>query len=461
MAAFAVTALWLAVYPDIDHRTIIGRRRHRRVDLPSRQPCDGSARPRSGRALEPILRCRHLGSLLRDRRSSPPTQGKHRPDHRLFGVACNLHGGVAVALPGSRRDLTHLFGGRATRVGLLLARQTRILVGLRHIYINQIIDLARTYLDRMVLPLMAGFHLAGIYNVFALAASVAVMVPNALCGQVDLPRLVETAREDRAAYLPTVTAGIVRAAGIAGLMIAPLFLMKPAVDTILTLSLDPGLYYVLCGGSMVSAMLAAVADYYWYAIYAARAERGLSRYAIPTIVLSVVLLVGGIATFGSSAPFSPSLPSTLSWSLFTRAGAGTPSRKSQGRPRAVQGAGGPDAFARGQRVLTCNRRPIYRGSRARLGCFRLSTPKPPSRMRPSPCFRPCPVRAPDRRRRQQVPVAEALARDPRYATLRRQDPYPAQGAERRPDPGAQRWADMDPGARLSITSSAWTATTSQ
>jgi len=297
-ASFAISVLWLAVYPDIDQRmsvivagivaltflrgnlgmVLIGRGAVIRSNLTFALATSG-----------PFFAI--VAALILPRGSVDLTIVC-----LAWLVTCII--GIAIALPGSWRDLVDLSNSRFGRLPLLLVRQVRIIVGLRHLYINQIIDLARTYIDRMVLPLMAGFYLAGIYNVFALATSVAVMVPNALCGQVDLSRLVETARADQTAYRRIVAAGIVRAAVIAALMTAPLFLMKPAVDAILKLDLDPALYYVLCAGSMLSAMLAAVADYFWYAIYAARAERGLSRYAIPAILLSVSLLVGGIATFG-------------------------------------------------------------------------------------------------------------------------------------------------------------------
>jgi O-antigen/teichoic acid export membrane protein len=296
--AFAVTALWLAVYPDIDRRMIaivagivaltylrgnlamvlLGRGAVIRSNITFAVATSG-----------PFFAI--LAALVLPRGAVDLTTVC-----LAWLLTCII--GAAVALPGSWHDLRDLIGGRAVRTRLLLSRQARIIVGLRHIYVNQIADLTRTYLDRLVLPLVAGFHIAGIYNVFALATSVAVMVPNALCGQVDLPRLVQTARDDKAVYRRIVTAGIIRAAVVAALMIAPLFLMKPAVDTILGLALDPGLFYALCAGAMLSAMLAAVADYLWYAIYAARAERGLSRYIIPTILLSVVLIVGGSGAFG-------------------------------------------------------------------------------------------------------------------------------------------------------------------
>lgn len=297
-AALAVTALWLAVYPDIDRRTIVVV-----AGIVALTHLRGS--------LAMVLLGR--GAVVRSNLTfAISTSG---PFFAIVAALVLPRGavdltivclawlvtclfGVALALPGSWHDLVDLSRARLGRWGLLFKRQARIVVGLRHIYVNQIIDLARTYLDRMVLPLMAGFYLAGIYNVFALATSVAVMVPNALCGQVDLPRLVETARGDQTAYRRILAAGTIRAAAIAALMIAPLFLMKPVIDAILRLNLDPGLYYALCAGSTLGAMLASVADYLWYAIYAARAERGLSRYALPTIVLSVILLVGGIAAFG-------------------------------------------------------------------------------------------------------------------------------------------------------------------
>jgi hypothetical protein len=81
-------------------------------------------------------------------------------------------------------------------------------------------------------------------------------------------------------------------------MIAPLLFLRPVLNVLLKLDLNPALYYVLCTSCTMAAMLAAVADYLWYAIYAARAERGLSRYAIPTIVLSLILVVSGAGMFG-------------------------------------------------------------------------------------------------------------------------------------------------------------------
>jgi O-antigen/teichoic acid export membrane protein len=296
--AFALSILWLAVYPDIDHHLIAIM---------------------AGVVALTFLRG-NLGMILLGRGAvvrsnlafAMATSG---PFFAIIGVLVLPKGavditliclawlvtsivGVAINLPGSSKDLNDLFRGRWVRVRLLLIRQARIIIGLRHIYINQIIDLARTYLDRMVLPLLVGFHLAGIYNVFALATSVAVMVPNALCGQVDLPRLVQTARDDKERYGPLVIAGVVRAAIIAALIIAPLFFLKPAVDTILKIELDASLYYVLCSGCMLSAMLASIAEYLWHATYAARAEHRLSRYVIPTIILSVGLIAGGSAAFG-------------------------------------------------------------------------------------------------------------------------------------------------------------------
>ena len=298
VGAFAISALWLAIYPDMDYRTILivagvvaltSLRGNLAMVLLGRGAVVRSNITFAVATSGPFFAI--LAALVLPRGTIDLTTVC-----LAWLVTCVI--GVALALPGSWHDLHDLARGRAVRARLMLSRQIRIIVGLRHIYINQIVDLARTYLDRLILPLMLGFHLAGIYNVFALATSVATMVPNALCGQVDLSRLVAAARDDKAAYRHILTGGIVRAALIAALMIAPLFFMKPAVDAVLKLELDPRLYYVLCAGAMLNAMFAAVADYFWYAIYAARAERRLAPYIIPTIVLSVVLIVGGSAAFG-------------------------------------------------------------------------------------------------------------------------------------------------------------------
>lgn len=296
--AFAVTVLWLAVYPDIDHRmalivagvvaltflrgnlamVLLGRGAVVRSNLSFAVATSG---PFFAIAAALVL-----------------PRGTIDLATVCFAWLVTCVMGLAITVPGSWQDMRDLVNGRSVRARLLLSRQARIIVGLRHIYINQIVDLARTYLDRLVLPLMLGFHLAGIYNVFALATSVATMVPNALCGQVDLSRLVAAARDDKAAYRRIVVSGIGRAAVIAALMIAPLFLMKPAVDAILKLELDSRVYYLLCAGATLNAMLAAVADYFWYAIYAARTERRLAPYVIPTLLLPVLLIVGGSAAFG-------------------------------------------------------------------------------------------------------------------------------------------------------------------
>jgi O-antigen/teichoic acid export membrane protein len=298
LAAFAVSALWLHVYPDLDNRTIamvagitaltllrttlgmvlLGRGAVVRANLAFALATSG-----------PFFAV--VAALIL------PKGAVDLTTVCLLWLLTSL-AAVSISLPAFFRDLSDLRTGHMVRLPLLLVRQFRILIGLRHLHVNQIIDLTRTYLDRIILPLIAGFHLAGIYNVFALATSVAVMVPNSLCGHVDLPRLVMTARNDVAGFKRIVMGGVALAAGIAGLMIAPLFFMEHIVEAVLAVDLDSRLYRTLCVTSMLGAMFAAVAEYLWHATYAARAERQLSRYIVPTIVLSVIFIAGGTAGFG-------------------------------------------------------------------------------------------------------------------------------------------------------------------
>lgn len=187
----------------------------------------------------------------------------------------------------------------ATRWPALRRRYAAAVAASRNIYLNQIVDVARVYCDRLVVPLFAGFYLAGIYNFFALGANMAVMICNATFGQTDLPRLMKaTASRDWTAFDGIVATGLKRTFIFPIVIMAPLFALRPVAELVLKTPIEASLYYPLTFCVVLVAVAGSLADYLWYAVYAARGERQLAKTAFMTVPFGLIVVALGTWAFG-------------------------------------------------------------------------------------------------------------------------------------------------------------------
>ncbi|CAN5137894.1 hypothetical protein BH10PSE7_BH10PSE7_40340 [soil metagenome] len=183
----------------------------------------------------------------------------------------------------------------------------------QNIYLNQVVDVVRVYCDRMIVPLVAGFHMAGIYGFFSLAASMAVMMTNATLGQTDLPHLLKAASERSwPEFERLLTEGLKRTCILPVIIMCPLFVLRPLAEIVLKTPIEGPLFFALSIMVTLVAICGSLADYLWYAVYAAHGERKLAKTAIGTIpftLLSVAIgsLAGGIV----GAAFAVALSSAV------------------------------------------------------------------------------------------------------------------------------------------------------
>jgi hypothetical protein len=178
-----------------------------------------------------------------------------------------------------------------------LKRHMRILYGLRHVYLMQIVNVLNTYIDRMLVPLLIDFRAAGIYNFFALAMSVAVMFPQAAIAQADLQRLVSLHKEqDMKGYTQTLKVGVMRSMALAALLMLPLLGLHSVAEVILKIDMPLETYFALSGLFLLSSVFAAGSVYLWNAIYIAREEHHTVFMNLLTPPFIIALFVMG-ATF--------------------------------------------------------------------------------------------------------------------------------------------------------------------
>lgn len=205
---------------------------------------------------------------------------------------------TAVAMTVARPDLA----GYLTRARDLPAWRRRYGIAVfvsRDIYLNQIVDVARVYCDRLIVPLLVGFYWAGIYNFFALAANVTVMICNATFGQTDLPQLMKaSASQSWTEFRQVVRAGLKYNIVLPILMMLPLFFLRPLAAFVMKTTIDAPFYYALTAAATLVAVSGSVADYLWYAVYAAHGESKLARTAIVTVPLGIALVAAGTVFFG-------------------------------------------------------------------------------------------------------------------------------------------------------------------
>lgn len=214
-----------------------------------------------------------------------------------FWIATNL-ASTAVAFTVITRDFRKAPKAMA-RWPALGRRYVSAIASSRNIYLNQIVDVARVYCDRLVVPLFAGFYLAGIYNFFALGANMAVMICNATFGQTDLPRLMKaTADRDWSAFERFVATGLKRTFIFPIIIMAPLFALKPIAEFVLKTPIEATLYYPLTFCVILVAVAGSLADYLWYAVYAAKGERQLAKTAYMTVPFGLAAVALGTWAFG-------------------------------------------------------------------------------------------------------------------------------------------------------------------
>ena len=214
-----------------------------------------------------------------------------------FWIATNI-ASTAVALTVITRDFRRAPRTRATWKALG-RRYAGAITTSRNIYLNQIVDVARVYCDRMLVPLFAGFYLAGIYNFFALASSMTVMICNATFGQTDLPHMMKASADQAWTELERiVAAGVKRTFILPVIIMAPLFALRPLAELVMKTTIDASLYYPLTVCATLVAVAGSAADYLWYAVYAAHGERELAKTAILTVPLTIVAVAFGAWAFG-------------------------------------------------------------------------------------------------------------------------------------------------------------------
>jgi O-antigen/teichoic acid export membrane protein len=188
-----------------------------------------------------------------------------------------------------------------------------------NIYLNQIVDAARVYCDRIVVPIFAGFYLAGIYNFFALGANMTVMICNATFGQTDLPQMIKaSAKQDWVEFDRIVTAGLKRTLILPVIIMAPLFALKPLAELVMKTEIDASLYYPLTLCATLVAICGSFADYLWYAVYAAHGERELAKTAFMTVPFGLAVVTLSTWSFGLigaslAVAFTSGIVSWLRW----------------------------------------------------------------------------------------------------------------------------------------------------
>jgi O-antigen/teichoic acid export membrane protein len=214
-----------------------------------------------------------------------------------FWIGTNIVS-TAVALTVITRDFR-----RAPRTRMtwqtLRRRYAGAIASSRNIYLNQIVDVARVYCDRILVPLFAGFYHAGIYNFFALGSSMTVMICNATFGQTDLPQMMRASTNQAWAELERIVrAGLKRTFILPVIIMAPLFALKPLAEFVMKTTIEASLYYPLTVCATLVAVAGSTADYLWYAVYAAHGERELAKTALLTVPLTIVAVAFGTWSFG-------------------------------------------------------------------------------------------------------------------------------------------------------------------
>jgi len=204
---------------------------------------------------------------------------------------------LLIALTVVRRDVSTVFARTAWPA--ISRRYAAAIGGARNIFLNQIVDVARVYCDRLIVPLLVGFYWAGIYNFFALAANVSIMICSATFGQTDLPQLIK-ASEARSwgDFRRIVAAGVRNSILLPIAIMLPLFFLETVAAIVLKTPIDRSLYFGLTSAALLVAVSGSVADYLWCAVYAAHCEGRLGARALVTVPLGVVLVAAGTAIFG-------------------------------------------------------------------------------------------------------------------------------------------------------------------
>ncbi len=214
-----------------------------------------------------------------------------------FWIVTNI-ASTAIALTVITKDFRHA-PQSTLRWPALRRRYASAVAASRNIYLNQIVDVARVYCDRIVVPLFAGFYLAGIYNFFALGANMAVMICNATFGQTDLPQMMKaSASRSWAEFDRIVATGLKRTFVLPVIIMAPLFALRPLAELVMKTTIDASLYYPLTCCATLVAIFGSTADYLWYAVYAARGERELAKTAFMTVPFGLAVVALGTWGFG-------------------------------------------------------------------------------------------------------------------------------------------------------------------
>ncbi|MGE3871870.1 MAG: hypothetical protein AB7F74_02825 [Parvibaculaceae bacterium] len=214
-----------------------------------------------------------------------------------FWIATNIVS-TAIALSVIVRDFRKKQRAKV-RWDSLKRRYVSTVVTSRNIYLNQIVDAARVYCDRLLVPIFAGFYLAGIYNFFMLGASMTMMICNATFGQTDLPHMMKaSAGQAWTEFDRIVIVGIKRTFILPVIIMAPLFALKPLAEFVMRTTIEASLYYPLTFCATLVAVSGSVADYLWYAVYAAHGERELAKTALLTVPLAIAAVTLGTWAFG-------------------------------------------------------------------------------------------------------------------------------------------------------------------
>lgn len=214
-----------------------------------------------------------------------------------FWIATNIVS-TAIALTVVVRDLQKNRRAKV-RWESLRRRYVSTVITSRNIYLNQIVDAARVYCDRLLVPIFAGFYLAGIYNFFMLGASMTMMICNATFGQTDLPQMMKaSANQAWAEFHRIIIVGLKRTFILPIIIMAPLFALRPLAEFVMKTTIEASLYYPLTVCATLVAVSGSIADYLWYAVYATHGERELAKTALLTVPLAIVAVALGAWAFG-------------------------------------------------------------------------------------------------------------------------------------------------------------------
>jgi hypothetical protein len=82
------------------------------------------------------------------------------------------------------------------------------------------------------------------------------------------------------------------------IIMAPLFALKPLAELVMKTAIDAGLYYPLTLCATLVAICGSLADYLWYAVYAAHGERELAKTAFMTVPFGLAVVTLGSWSFG-------------------------------------------------------------------------------------------------------------------------------------------------------------------